>query len=163
MHIRVIIGSQSICFLPAIKTKYRRVRMVSKDIREFTTNQSIVVLATVSTEGAPNVAPMAWKVWYDDTTLLILDNYMNATRANVQNTGKASVSAWNAESDTAYQLKGTAEYANRGPYMEKGIDHMSSKKPGASPRGVVVLHVQAVYSQKPGDQAGELITATRST
>lgn len=135
--------------------------MVSKEIREFTTNQSIVSLATVSAKGAPNAAPMAWKVWYDDSTLLILDNFMNTTKSNVQETGKASVSVWDAESGDAFQLKGTAEYSDAGPYMEKGADHMSARKPGSSPRGVVALHVEEVYNQKPGDQAGKQIEASR--
>lgn len=131
--------------------------MVSEEIREFVSSRPIVVLASVSKAGVPNVAPMGWKVWHDERTLLILDNYMNSTRSNIRETGKASVSVWNPDTGEAYQLKGSAEYAESGKYMTAGAEHMSAQKPGARPKGVVALHVEEVYDQKPGEHAGRMI------
>jgi len=128
-------------------------------IREFVDQQAIVALATAAADGTPNVAPMFWKVWHDEATLLVLDNFMHATKANVLATGRASVSAWDAASGTAYQIKGTAEYVTDGPYYTAGAAQMAAKKPGQQPKGVVVLHVTAVYTQQPGEQAGCLLNA----
>lgn len=72
----------------------------------------------------PNVAPIFWKFWYDDGTLLLLDNYMKTTKANIQAAGTASVSVWNAASGEAYQLKGTAEYLTQGLHMNAAVTHM---------------------------------------
>ena len=127
--------------------------------RQLVDEQSIVALATAAADGTPNVAPMFWKVWHDEATLLVLDNFMHTTKANVLATGKASVAAWDAASGTAYQLKGTAEYVTDGPYFTAGAAHMAAQKPGQQPKGVVVLHVTAVFTQQPGAHAGSRVNA----
>ncbi len=127
---------------------------IAPSIRDFVDQQAIVVLATTAADGTPNVAPMFWKVWHDATTLLVLDNFMRATKANILATGTASMAAWDAASGVAYQLKGPAEYVTDGPYYAVGAAYMDAKKPGKQPKGVVVLHVTAVYTQHPGEHAG---------
>ncbi len=129
---------------------------VADSVRDFVDKQPIVALATASPEGTPNTAPMFWKMWYDDRTLLVLDNYMNTTKTNIKATGQASVSAWNAESSEGYQVKGAAEYFTEGDHMEAAVAHMEKQKPGARPKGVVVLRIAEVYVQTPGEHAGEL-------
>lgn len=131
--------------------------MVSQEVRDFVEQQSIVALGTVSEDGVPNVAPMYWKLWYDDSVILILDNFMRNTKANVLATGKASVAAWNSEAGRAYQLKGTAEYVTEGAYMDAGSRHMESQKPGQRPKGVVAIRITDVYNQQPGEGAGSRV------
>lgn len=127
---------------------------VAPIIREFVDQHAIVALATAHIDGTPNVAPMFWKVWFDEATLLVLDNFMRTTKANILATGMASVAAWDTASGTAYQIKGTAEYVTDGPYYTAGASHMAERKPGQQPKGVVVLHVTSVYTQQPGAHAG---------
>ena len=128
---------------------------VSDSVRNLVDQQPIVALATAASDGTPNVAPIFWKLWYDDTTLLLMDNYMNTTKANVKATKRASVSAWNSESGEAYQVKGTAEYFSEGLHMDAAAAHMDKQKPGTRPKGVVVLRIDHVYVQTPGEHAGE--------
>ena len=128
---------------------------VSDSVRNLVDQQPIVALATAAPDGTPNVAPIFWKLWYDDSTLLLLDNYMKTTKANIKATGKASLSAWNSESGEGYQLKGAAEYFSEGLQMDAAVAHMEKHKPGACPKGVVVLRIAQVYIQTPGEQAGE--------
>lgn len=129
-------------------------KTVAVSIREFIDGQAIVALATTALDGTPNVAPMFWKNWFDEKTLLVLDNHMRTTKSNILATGIASLSAWDASTGAAYQVKGVAEYVTSGTYFEAGAAHMSDKKPGQQPKGVVVLHVASVYTQQPGEQAG---------
>jgi predicted pyridoxine 5'-phosphate oxidase superfamily flavin-nucleotide-binding protein len=131
--------------------------LVSDSVRNFVDQQSIVALATAAPEQMPNVAPIFWKFWYDEHTLLLLDNYMKTTKANIKATGTASVSVWNAESGEAYQLKGTAEYFTKGLHMDAAVAHMEKSKPGKRPKGVVVLRVSQIYIQAPGENAGEAL------
>ena len=128
---------------------------VSENVRNLMDQQPIVALATAASDGTPNVAPIFWKLWYDDSTLLLLDNYMKTTKANIKSTGTASVSVWNAESGEAYQLKGTAEYLSEGLHMDAAVAHMDKEKPGTRPKGVVVLRIAQIYVQTPGENAGE--------
>ncbi len=126
-----------------------------ESVKNLVEQQPIVALATSASDGTPNVAPIFWKLWYDENTLLLLDNYMKATKANIKASGTVSVSAWNAESGEGYQLKGTAEYFSEGLHMDAAAAHMEKQKPGTRPRGVVVLRVDKVYIQTPGEHAGE--------
>lgn len=128
---------------------------VSDSVRKLVDQQPIVALATVASDGTPNVAPMFWKLWYNDDTLLILDNYMKTTKANVKATRMASLSVWNAESGEGYQLKGTAEYFSEGLHMDAAVAHMTTQKPGARPKGVVVMRIDRIFVQTPGENAGE--------
>ena len=130
---------------------------VSDNVRNLVDQQPIVALATAALDGTPNVAPIFWKLWYDDSTLLLLDNFMRTTKANIKAMGQASVSAWNAESGEGYQLKGKAEYLSEGPYMDASVAHIEKQKPGTRPKGVVVLRIDQVYTQSPGEHAGELM------
>jgi predicted pyridoxine 5'-phosphate oxidase superfamily flavin-nucleotide-binding protein len=134
-------------------------RAIAPQVREFVDRQPILALATSAPDGTPNVAPMFWKVWFDTDTLLILDNYMRTSSANILATGTASVAAWDSASGMAYQLKGTAHYVTEGPYYQAGAAQMAAKKPGEHPKGVVVLHVRAAYIQQPGPLAGRLVDA----
>ena len=59
---------------------------VSDSVRNLVDQQPIVVLATVAPDGTPNVAPIFWRFWYDDGILLLLDNYMKTTKANIKAT-----------------------------------------------------------------------------
>ncbi|MGC8864054.1 MAG: pyridoxamine 5'-phosphate oxidase family protein [Armatimonadota bacterium] len=128
---------------------------ISENVRNLVDQQPIVALATAALDGTPNVAPIFWKLWYDDSTLLLLDNYMKTTKANIKATGKVSASAWNAESGEGYQLKGAAEYFSEGLHMDAAVAHMEKQKPGTRPKGVVVLRIAEVYVQTPGENAGE--------
>lgn len=128
---------------------------VPDKVRNLLDQQSIVSLATAASDGTPNTAPIFWKFWYDESTLLLLDNYMNTTKSNVVAAGKASVSVWNTESGEAYQVKGSAEYVSEGLYMDAAVEHMGKQKPGQSPKGAVVIRVDKVYIQTPGEHAGE--------
>ncbi|MHB1461503.1 MAG: pyridoxamine 5'-phosphate oxidase family protein [Armatimonadota bacterium] len=130
---------------------------VPETVRDLIDQQAIVALATAAADGTPNAAPIYWKFWYDDCTLLLLDNYMKTTKANVRTTKRASVSAWDAASGVGFQVKGDAEYLTEGIYMDAAVAHMKSKKPGASPKGVVVLKVSQIFIQTPGENAGELL------
>lgn len=130
---------------------------IPDSVRSLVDQQAIVVLATAAADGTPNAAPIYWKFWYDDSTLLLLDNYMKTTKANICSTKRASVSAWDAASGVGYQVKGDADYLTEGVYMDAAVAHMSSKKPGGSPKGVVVLKVSKIFIQTPGDTAGDLL------
>jgi uncharacterized protein len=130
----------------------------SEKVRSFLEEQAIFALATVASDGTPNVAPMYWKLWHGDDTLLVLDNYMKTTMNNIKATGVASVAVWNAESGEAYQLKGTAQHLTEGPFMDAAVAHMEKNKPGSKPKGVVVLTVSKVYCQQPGEHAGEILS-----
>ena len=115
-------------------------------------------MATVSSEGVPNVVPMARKYWTGDDALIIGDMFMKATRRNVLDNGKVSLCAWNDETGESYKLVGTGRYETEGEALDLANAELAKDKPGMRFKGVVVFETLEVYDAARGRNAGALIT-----
>ncbi len=110
-------------------------------------------------DGNPNVVPVSMKQVIDSETVMVSDQYMNKTLANLKENPRAAISVWNDEG--GYQVKGSVEYVTAGPryetvaaqvheiLMNMGYDFTS--------KGVCYLHVEEVYSVTPGENAGKSV------
>ena len=109
---------------------------------------TIVYFATASKEGNPNCVPIYCKKIMDDKVLL-LDNYMNESLDNLLENEKVCVSFYNPYPKESYKLKGEAEYHTKGDVFDQGCAIMPSK----SPKGVVLIKINGVYSLKAGSDS----------
>ncbi len=99
------------------------------------------VFTTVDSAGAPNAIYVGALGLYDDSTIVIADNYMHKTKANIL-AGSQGALVFISEEKAAYQLKGSLEYTTSGPYF----DFMKSINPEGYPgHAAVALKVKAVY------------------
>jgi predicted pyridoxine 5'-phosphate oxidase superfamily flavin-nucleotide-binding protein len=57
----------------------------------------ISVIATASRDGKPNVVPLGLTKVISDDEILVMDNYMNKTRANLEANPVAAISVWDLE------------------------------------------------------------------
>lgn len=119
----------------------------------------VIALATCSKQGIPNVVYMLQYWWFRPDTLVIGDLFMNATRKNVQENGRASFCVWDEESDKSYKFKGTARYDSAGEAYDFANANLHKKKPGKNFKGVIVIQVTEVYDVSRGENAGKLIAA----
>ena len=131
--------------------------MVPQEVRELFGGGRLTWLATADGEGVPNVAPMLQYWWAADTTLVIGDMFMKATKANVEATGKACLAVYDESTDRSYKLKGTARYQTSGPLYDLAQGELAKKKPDKKFKGVVALRVTSVYDLSRGPHAGALI------
>lgn len=114
-------------------------------------------MATVSNEGIPNVVPMGRKYWHKEDLFIIGDMFMKATKANVVNNGRISISVWDEESGESYKLIGTGTYETSGEAFDLANKELQKDKPGKKFKGVVTFNVTAVYDAARGENAGALI------
>lgn len=114
--------------------------------------KSMWVLATADTNGVPNAVPIHFKKILDDEHLLLVDNFMNKTLANIKANPQVSVSVW--DSDSGYQFKGHAVIETTGSNMELGVELVARSKMPMNPKGVVVVNVEEIYLTTPGPNAG---------
>jgi len=114
-------------------------------------------MATVSNEGVPNVVPMGRKYWHKDDLFIIGDMFMKATKGNVENNGKISISVWDEESGESYKLIGTGTYETSGEAFDFANNELQKDKPGKKFKGVVIFNATAVYDAARGENAGALI------
>lgn len=128
---------------------------ILNEVKELFNGEDLVAFGTADKKGNPNVVPIYWKMLLDDETILLLDNFMKKTRGNLEENEKVCVSFWNSDSGEACKIKGMAKYHQKGPIYEKGKKFMQSKRPGQSPKGVVEIKIEEIYTIKPGPDAGK--------
>ena len=131
---------------------------VPKRARELMSPGKVMALATVSADGEPNVAPMQQCWWYDDETMVIGDLFMNQTKANILNNGRASFTVWQEDPREGYKFTGSAQYLTDGAEYDLANGELKKKMPDKNFKGVVVIKVCKVFDIKSGPTAGQLIT-----
>ncbi len=122
-------------------------------------NNAYAAALSTCQDGVPNVVPVSMKQVVDDETVMISDQYMNKTLANLRANPHAALSVWDQEG--GFQVKGTVTYENEGPRFEAVAAEvhaiLSSMGYDYTSKGVAYLHVEEVYSVTPGPDAGARI------
>lgn len=128
-------------------------------IKEIFEKQEIIVLATASKDGMPNVVPVNAKKIIDDETILISDQFFNKTLKNLKENPQVAITIW--DKLEGYQLKGTVTIETSGKRFEetaKWIDEMAKKlNLPIKSKGAVILKLTEIYNVSPGPQAGAKI------
>ena len=102
-----------------------------------------VVMTTVDSSGTPNTIYVTCVNRYSKDQIVVADNKMNKTRANVKSGCPVSL-LYITKGKKAFQLKGSVAYITEGPIyddMKKGW--LDKKYPG---HAAVVIQIEAVYS-----------------
>lgn len=100
-----------------------------------------VAVATVDTEGKPNVIAVAFVKVLSDSTLLITDNYMNQTKENLLKNNDVCLAVWNKQWK-GLKLVGTATYHADGAWLDR-VKQMPENG-GLPAKGAIVVTVSAV-------------------
>ncbi|HVN58232.1 MAG TPA: pyridoxamine 5'-phosphate oxidase family protein [Bacteroidales bacterium] len=112
--------------------------------------------ATVSKDGIPNNAPKRSTRVFDDETLIFSEGTGKATYRNVLDGSKVCCSVVNRETLDGYKILGTPEVLTEGAIYDKSAE-MSKKAGMPKPKAVVLVHIDEIYSLKPGPMAGTRI------
>lgn len=112
--------------------------------------------ATVSKEGVPNNAPKRSTRVFDDETLIFAEGTGGTTYRNILDGSKVSVAVVNRDILDGYRFLGTPEVFTEGEIFEKTAA-LSLKAGMPVPKAVILIHIEEIYSLKPGPQAGKKI------
>ena len=131
--------------------------IMSAEVQELFKKVPNVVFSTARPDGQPNSCIVGMKAVIDDETVYLSDQFFKKTLANIQENPKVSVIFW--EGVEAFELYGTVRYVNEGPEFEaqKAWVDAAFEKMGMpiKAKGGCFMHVESVFSSKPGPQAGE--------
>jgi uncharacterized protein len=101
-----------------------------------------VVMTTVDSSGTPNTIYVSCVNRYSDEQIVVADNKMHKTRANVK-AGSPVNLLYITKEKKAFQLKGSVEYITEGvPFEDMKNGWLDKKYPG---HAAVVIHIQEVY------------------
>lgn len=118
--------------------------------------KDLVFLATSTTDGIPNVVPIGFARPIDDETILIADNYMNKTRANLEANPWISIVTKDA-SKCPYQFKGKVTIFDSGSYFDTVTEWGQNAMTKLTPKAAILMKVEEIYSIQPGPDAGKKI------
>jgi hypothetical protein len=93
-----------------------------------------------------------WKV-LDDETILLVDNFFNKTRKNIEANPNMAIVAYDGEAKKSYQIKGTITIETSGARFDiaKGMAD-ARKLPG---KAAFVFNVKEIYNATYGPDAGK--------
>ena len=117
-------------------------------------------VATAAADGTPNVTPKGTIRVLDDQTLVFADLFSMKTRENLLANPKAAVTVADPEKAQAYQFKGSVELVDSGEVYDRVAAQLkASGKPLPDPAYAAIIHVEAVFNQSPGPDAGKRLDA----
>lgn len=112
--------------------------------------------ATVSKEGIPNNAPKRSTRVFDDETLIFSEGTGGTTYKNILDGSKIAVAVVNRDILDGYRFLGTPEVFFEGEIYDKSAE-LSLKAGMSKPKAVILIHIDEIYSLKPGPMAGKKI------
>ncbi len=101
-----------------------------------------VVLTTVHPSGKPNSIYATCVGKYDESTLVVADNYFSKTRENILSGSKASI-LFITKDNVAYQVKGSIQLLTSGEIFNDMKKWNPEKHPG---HAAAALTVEEVFS-----------------
>jgi predicted pyridoxine 5'-phosphate oxidase superfamily flavin-nucleotide-binding protein len=131
---------------------------ITNEMREITEKARVPVVATATVDGKPNAVPITFTKVISDDEILIMDNFMQKTRQNIDENPQVAISVWDMESNKAFQFKGYARIESTGKTFDEGVRWVRSKSPRLNPKAAVIVKVDEIYIQVPGPDAGKRVS-----
>ncbi len=128
---------------------------LTSEIRESLAAAKLAFFATSAKDHTPNVVPIAAFKVLDDTSLLISDQFLNKTLANMKENPRAAVSWWGDKG--GFQIKGDVTIHTDGEIWQQDLAWMKELRPTLKPKGAVVMKITGVYTVIPGAEPGKKI------
>jgi predicted pyridoxine 5'-phosphate oxidase superfamily flavin-nucleotide-binding protein len=113
-------------------------------------------IGTANAEGIPNVAPKRSTRVLSNDSLIFTEGTGGTTYSNIKRGSKVAVAVVNREILDGFRFIGTPSLQDNGDLYEQAAA-MSAKMGLPKPKAVVVIHVDEIYSLKPGPMAGKKI------
>jgi predicted pyridoxine 5'-phosphate oxidase superfamily flavin-nucleotide-binding protein len=129
---------------------------VSEKIMEAFKSQRTIPMATVNKEGVPNVIYVGMWWWEDNETICVVNNYLNKTLQNVNDTGRVSFVCYGKSG--SYQIKCNADDVTSGPIYEKGKKIATERDKPYPGRSTIVCNVEEIYQGSGGKGAGQKLS-----
>jgi uncharacterized protein len=115
------------------------------------------VVATAGLDGKPNVVPIGFTRVISDDEILLMDNYMNKTRSNIDSNPQVAISVWSLDDKIGYQFKGKARIITAGPVFEEGKEWVKTRRPQANPKAAIIVKIEEIYLIGSDEKAGKRV------
>ncbi len=128
--------------------------VLNKEMMDAIEKNNLIFLATANKDYTPNLVPIGLAKPLDDTTVLLVANFMNKTYENLKMNPQATIVVADV-TKCPYQFKGKVEIHESGKYFDDAVEWAKSVMAQLNPKGAVLLKVDEIYSVQPGPDAGK--------
>ena len=134
---------------------------IDEDIlRMIIKSKDIVLVASVSPKGIPNISPRYVLGILDNEKLLFADAYENKTFHNIGAWPKVSVAVFDKDAESGgYQLKGEVVEVTDTTLMARAETKLKQFGINLKPKKVWTLDVKEVYSLEPSEKSRYAISS----
>lgn len=134
---------------------------IDEDIlRMIIKSKDIVLVASVSPKGIPNISPRYVLGILDNEKLLFADAYENKTFHNIGAWPKVSVAVFDKDAESGgYQLKGEVVEVTDTTLMSRAEAKLKQFGINLKPKKVWTLDVKEVYSLEPSEKSRYAISS----
>ena len=98
-------------------------------------------IATVNADGSPNLIVVTDRVVISPTEILIRDNYMKQTIANVKRDGRICLGVWN--NNEGYKFIGKAKYHDSGKWLDY-VQNKMERNNNEPAKGAIFVKVEKI-------------------
>jgi len=127
--------------------------LITEEMKEAANKTGLFAVATSSTDGVPNVVPIKFAKVISDDEILVMDNYMEKTEANIKENPRVAISCWYVDPETknshGFQFKGEAMFEYSGKNFDEGYQWVKSVRPNINPKAAVIVKVTSIYDLRP--------------
>ena len=127
--------------------------LLKKEVAEIFENEAYHQFATSSRDGKPNICNIGGKFIRDDGEIVMVDNFMKKTIANLQENSEIAILI--RREKESYQIKGTARYLTTGEEYDQAYKWMKAKGDKYPAKGAIIITIHSVYNSMTGKNAGE--------
>ncbi len=118
--------------------------ILTREIKEFVTNQKLGFAATVCPDGSPNLSPKGTTSVWDDNHLVFADIHSPQTIENLVGNPSIEINIVDVFLRKGYRFKGTGEIHKEGPVFEEAVAHYKKAGAGHEIRHIVLVKVDRV-------------------
>ena len=122
---------------------------IPEKVKKLFNDQEVISFGTSDVSKNPNVVAVFWKKIVNDKTILLIDNYMNQTKKNIEQNSKVCLSFWEPKTGEGYKIEGDAYYHISGKVFIQGKQFIQEQKPDRNPKGVVEVKVKDIFLITP--------------
>jgi hypothetical protein len=116
---------------------------VPPEVKAIFEKQRVIPMATADKSARPNVILVGMWYWADDETLIVSENYLNKTKANLLENPVVAFNGW--ADGKSYQIKCRVAWETLGPRYEQ-IRKMATSGTRQFPgKSAVVCTVEEIY------------------
>ncbi len=102
-----------------------------------------VAVATINTDGSPNVIAISYAKVAEQDAVIITDNFMKQTVENIKKDPRICLAVWTKDWNEGYKFIGKAQYYTTGVWMNY-VKKMKENK-NLPAKGAIVINVNGIY------------------